>query len=370
MHVIFDRSPLLAALARAQRTIERRNTIPILANVLLTARGGEVDMTATDQDGEIVVTVPAEPREGEPGAVTVPAGPLHDIVRRLPEGAAVTLETKEHDVSIRAGRSRFTLRTLPASDFPAFRIGEGSVSLAMPGAMLKAALDQVEFSISTEETRYYLCGVYLHRDEAGRLRSVATTGHCLSLAVLDAELPPDLPGIIVPRKAVSELKSLADAAGKETLAIEISDTVLSARHGVIRYATRLIDGTYPDYGRIVPRDHPIKARVNAAALAGAVERVMAVSSKKSRAVRFAFVEDRLDVSFNDPDAGAAQESVDCTLDGEPIEIGFNGRYACDVLSALACEDEVEIALRDPASPGIFRRPGEAEALCLIMPMRV
>ncbi|MDQ0349770.1 DNA polymerase III subunit beta [Ancylobacter vacuolatus] len=373
MNITVERAAFLAALQRAHRAVERRNTIPILANVLLRAEGGRLTLIATDLDIEIEDSLPAEcAAEGE---ATLPAQTLLDIVRKLPEGVQIKLEvsTDNGTATLRAGRSRFALNWLPASEFPSLGRLEDGVAFDIPGHALADALARVKFAISTEETRYYLNGIYLHRDPqvADRLRLVATDGHRLSLASLTVEGLPEFPGVIVPRKAVDELERLAQAADKAPLALLLSPVKLAATLGKARFTTKLIDGTFPDYGRVIPLGNAHVATLQAEELLSAVDRVGTVASERGRAVKFTFGAGKLVLDvINAEGGGSASEEVDIAYAADDIIIGFNGKYVVDLLNATAKTGPIEIALADPGSPTILRRPEASDALCVLMPMRV
>lgn len=373
MKLTVERAPFLAALQRAARAVERRNTILILANLLLRAEASGIAITATDLDVEVTQTVKAEiSADGEP--TTLPAHTLLEIVRKLPDGAQIGIETDgdKGNAVLRAGRSRFTLQTLPAHEFPDLSEVTGGYEMALPGAALADAIGRVEFAISTEETRYYLNGIFLHRDPdgSGRLRLVATDGHRLSLASLAIDTPPQLPGVIVPRKAVAEIKKMAEAADKADLRLDVSANRLVASLGDWRFSSKLIDGTYPDYGRVIPSGNDKLVTLQAEELLAAVERVGTVASERGRAVKCTFAPGRLALEVTNPDAGTAYEEVEVAYTGETIEIGFNARYIVDLLNATAKAGEISIALHDPGSPALIRRPDTEDALCVLMPMRV
>ncbi|MDF2621437.1 MAG: polymerase beta subunit [Xanthobacteraceae bacterium] len=370
MKLTVERAPLLAALQRAKRTVERRNTIPILSNLLLRPGAGELTVTATDLDIEMVEIIKAEgalPGEG----ITVPAHTLADIVAKLPDGAQVQIEVSgdRGEATIRAGRSRFKLQTLPAHEFPDLAEVKDGVRLSIVGSLLADAIARVEFAISTEETRYYLNGIYLHATAPPtKLRLVATDGHRLSLATLDC--PTNIPGVIVPRKAVAELKRMAEAADKAEVALEVSSSKLAASFNGARFTTKLIDGTYPDYGRVIPLGNAKVAALQAEDLAAAADRVGTVASERGRAVKLTFSDAGLALDVTNPDSGTAHEEVDATFAHEELAIGFNGKYLADLLRATLPDGDIEIALADPGSPTIFRRPSATEDLCVLMPMRV
>ncbi|PZQ82686.1 MAG: DNA polymerase III subunit beta [Ancylobacter novellus] len=373
MKLTLERAPLLAALARADRVVERRNTIPILANLRLDAAAGALRIVATDLDIQIAQSLPAE--VSAPGSTTAPAHTLYEIARKFPDGAQVQLETSgdRGTLTVRAGRSRFALQTLPESEFPDLAGVEGGHVITLPGKDLAAAIGQVEFAISTEEARYYLNGIYLHPRE-GKLGLVATDGHRLSLLSLALELPEGLPGVILPRKAVGEVKRLAEAADKADITLEISTHKLAAEFAGARLTTKLIDGTFPDYGRVIPTGNAKVATLEAADLLAAVARVGTIASERGRAVKFTFTSGRLVLAVTNPDAGEASEEIDCVYGAEDLEIGFNGKYVEEALTRTASTGPIEIALNDAGSPALIRRPPAdtptPDALCVLMPMRV
>ncbi|MBB3771567.1 DNA polymerase-3 subunit beta [Angulomicrobium tetraedrale] len=375
MKLTLDRAPLLAALTRAHRVVERKNTIAILSHLRLTATAGAMVITATDLDIEMTQSVPADIETA--GSTTVSAATLFEIARKLPEGAQIKLEADgdRGALTLRAGRSRFTLQTLPDSDFPDLAALAEGVEFALPGAALAAAIGRVSFAISTEETRYYLGGIYLHlrQTQSGtpRLAMVTTDGHRLSLTHLAVDNPPaQMPGIIVPRKAVAEIQRLAADADKADITLTTSTTKLAASFGGARLTTKLIDGSFPDYERVIPRGNTRIATLKAEDLRAAADRVSTVSNVRGNAVKFSFSSGKLELSVVNPDAGEATESLDCAFEGEGLAIGFNSRYVVDVIGNTAPKGDVEIALADPGSPTIFRHPDAQDDLCVLMPMRV
>jgi len=370
-----ERDVLAPALAVLVKIVERRNTIPILSNVRVLAENGRLYLTATDLDIEMSLNVAAE--VFNPGTFTVEAARLHDIVRKLAGGALITIEQADQDgqVVVKAGRSRFTLFTLPATDFPDIaQKGNFAHEISLSGATFARLLAQLEFCISTEETRYYLNGIYLHVvDVAGvpTLRGVATDGHRLGRADTNAAtgLDTDMPGIIIPRKAAGELRRLCEASAEASVALSISSAQLRAEVGETLFATKLIDGTFPDYARVIPSANPHRLRFGIADLNAALARVMVVVDDRSRAVRLAASEGTLALNCTNPDKGTAADEVEAEYDGPPLEIGFNGKYLAEMLGAI--ESETLIAhLADPGSPGVFRASDDADHLFVLMPMRV
>ena len=308
MKFSIERAVLLKAVSQAQSVVERRNTIPILANVLIEAEGNSVQFRATDLDIEVVDKADAMVEKA--GATTVAAVTLHEIVRKLPDGALVTLSDDgvAGRLNVEAGRSHFNLATLPKEDFPVMASSEYASNFSAPALVLRRLFDKSKFAISTEETRYYLNGVYLHvadGDEGKALRAVATDGH--RLARIDADLPmgaEGMAGVIVPRKTVGELRKLLEDDDME-IAVSVSETKIRFATPNITLTSKVIDGTFPDYTRVIPTGNTRKLEVDASEFAAAVDRVATVSSERSRAVKLSLDEDRLVLSVNAPDSGAA-----------------------------------------------------------------
>jgi DNA polymerase III subunit beta len=371
MKLTIERAALLRSLGHVQSVVERRNTIPILSNVLVDAVGEGLTLTATDMDLAIVETVPAE--VATRGATTVPAHTLYDIVRKLPEGAQIALETSADggQMSLRAGRSRFTLATLPKEDFPAVGSDNLPHKFDVPAGELRDLIDRTRFAISTEETRYYLNGIYLHAAGGKKktLRGVATDGH--RLARVEFALPDGadgMPGVIVPRKAVGEIVKLIEGADG-AVHIDLSDTRISVSIGSVLLTSKLIDGSFPDYERVIPSANDKTMKVDCKSFAEAVDRVATISSEKSRAVKLALSAGTLTLTATSPESGTAQEEVEIEYDGQPLEIGFNARYLVDIAQQIRGEIAT-FALADAASPTLVRDPGDASALYVLMPMRV
>ena len=372
MRVTVERAALLRSLGHVHRVVERRNTIPILSNVLLRATDGGLQLRATDLDIEVTETVPAD--VSDPGATTVPAHVIYDIVRKLPEGAQVSLETggESGQMTIRSGRSRFALGALPEGDFPDLAAGELPHSFAIAAADLKRLIEKTQFAISTEETRYYLNGIYLHTIEAegSKLRAVATDGHRLARVEIDApEGSAGMPGIIVPRKAVAEIQKLVDDGG-ESVAIDLSPAKIRLRFASgVTLISKLIDGTFPDYQRVIPAGNDKRLTVERDAFARAVDRVSTISSERGRAVKLGLQEGRLSLSVNNPDSGSATEELDVDYEAAGLDIGFNARYLLDITGQLE-GDTALFKLADPGSPTLIQDREGASALYVLMPMRV
>ncbi|MGN6146698.1 MAG: DNA polymerase III subunit beta, partial [Mesorhizobium sp.] len=366
------RSNLLKSLNHVHRVVERRNTIPILSNVLLSAEGGSLEMKATDLDLEINEATPAKVEQA--GATTVPAHLLYDIVRKLSEGAEVMLKTDEdgNAMSVISGRSSFRLQCLPQSDFPELSAGSFPHIFRLDATALKALIDKTQFAISTEETRYYLNGIYLHAMEVGgklKLRSVATDGHRLARAELDAPAGSEgMPGIIIPRKTVSELQKLVDDPDV-AVTVELSDTKIRFTIGSVVLTSKLIDGTFPDYQRVIPTGNDKKLVIDRQTFAAAVDRVSTISSERGRAVKLAIADGQLTLTVNNPDSGSATEELAADYSSDPLEIGFNARYLLDVAAQLT-GSEARFMLADAGSPTLIHDTSDENTLYVLMPMRV
>ncbi len=363
MRVTVERAALLRALGHVHRVVERRNTIPILSNVLLAADEGEgLRLRATDLDIEVTERIPADVSTG--GATTVPAHVIYDIVRKLPDGSQVSLETSgdSGQMQIRSGRSRFMLGALPEGDFPDLAAGDLPHRFDLPSADLKRLIDKTQFAISTEETRYYLNGIYLHTIEVEgglRLRAVATDGHRLARVELPApEGSHGMPGVIVPRKAVAEIQKLVDEA--ESVGIELSPAkVRFTFANGLTLTSKLIDGTFPDYQRVIPAANDKRMIVERDDFARAVDRVSTISSERGRAVKLAIQEGKLALSVNNPDAGSATEELDVDYESTGLDIGFNARYLLDITAQLEGDTAV-FMMADPGSPTLIQdREGAA-----------
>jgi DNA polymerase III subunit beta len=369
-----DRATLLKALAHIQSVAEKRNTIPILANVLIAVRDGRLTFTATDMEIAIVEEVAASTSRN--GATTAPAATLYEIVRKLPESAEIELEHGGGDaqLTLRAGKFATSLVALPVDDFPSMTAGQLPHHFHLPALVLRGLIDRTRFAISTEETRYYLNGIYLHAavaDGSRTLRAVATDGH--RLARVEEPLPEGaetIPGVIVPRKTVNELRKLLD---EESGSVEVglSDTRIQFKLGPVTLTSKLIDGTFPEYERVIPKDNDKVLRVGKKDFADAVARVSAISSERSRPVKLSLQRDLLTLSAASAEQGTASEDLDgdrVKYEAGPLEIGFQARYLNDITDQIA--DQVEFRFADGAAPTIVQDASDASALYVLMPMRV
>ena len=369
-----DRATLLKALAHIQSVAEKRNTIPILANVMIAVKDGRLSLTATDMEIAVVEQVAATTTRD--GSTTAPAGTLYDIVRKLPEGAVIELDHAGGDaqLALRAGRYATSLVALPTDDFPSMTAGSLPHRFHLSGLTLRGLIDRTRFAISTEETRYYLNGIYLHAadsDGARVLRAVATDGH--RLARVEEPLPEGaegIPGVIVPRKTVAELRKLLDEESGD-IEVGLSDTRIQFTVGTIMLTSKLIDGTFPEYERVIPRDNDKILRVGKKDFSDAVARVAAISSERSRPVKLSLARDLLVLSAASPEQGTATEELDgdrVTYTAGPLEIGFQARYLNDITDQIT--DQVEFRLSDGSAPTVVRDSADSAALYVLMPMRV
>ena len=372
MQLTIERAALLKALGHVQSVVERRNTIPILSNVLLSANRDGLSFAATDLDMEIVDETEAV--VNTQGQITAPAHTLYEIVRKLPEGADVELRYTGDDprLAVSAGRSRFALPVLPAGDFPIMSSDGLSVRYSIMRDDLVRLIDKTRFAISTEETRYYLNGLYLHAVTEGgqaKLRAVATDGHRLALAEMEApEGSIGGPGVIVPRKTIDQLRRLLDD-GSGPVDVQVSAAKVRFEFGRASLTSKVIDGSFPDYMRVIPRDNDRLLTVPAGVFAQAVDRVSTISAEKARSVKLAVEPGKIILTVRNVEAGQAVEEIEVDYDAEAFEIGFNARYLLDVAGQINGED-AQFRFADPASPTLVLDPADSGVQYVLMPLRV
>ncbi len=372
MKATIERATLLKGLSHVQSVVERRNTIPILSNVLLeAAAGGGLKLMATDLDLQIVETVSAA--VDQPGATTVSAHTLFDIARKLPEGSQVQISASEGKMLIAAGRAKFNLATLPRDDFPVIAEGDLPTRFELPAQTLRQIIDKTRFAISTEETRYYLNGIYLHvAEETGGgpvLKAAATDGHRLARVTVPQPAGAEgMPGVIVPRKCVAELRKLLDEVDG-SVEVSLSPTKVRFGLGTAILTSKLIDGTFPDYSRVIPTGNDKLLRIDPRSFAQGVDRVATIASEKTRAVKMTLDRDKIILSVTSPENGTAAEEVPGDYTSLGFDIGFNARYLMDILGQIE-GDSVEVHLADAAAPTLIRESEKAPALYVLMPMRV
>lgn len=374
MKFSIDRSALLMALQHVHSVVERRNTIPILSNVLIEAKEDGVYLTATDMDIAVIEKVDMEKSEIiQLGTITTSAQMLYDIVRKLPENIKVELLSEKNDrLGIKASSSSFALNCLPSEDFPSISEEDFKHSFDIDAIDLIRLIDKTSFSMSSEETRYYLNGIYLHsikEGEINKLRTVATDGHRLSR--VDMSLPDGadgIPGVIIPRKTIMEIrKLLEDHTGN--ISLSLSDTKIRLSFNNVILTSKLLDGTFPDYSRVIPEQNEKLVTISNQLISEAVDRVSTVSTDKTRAIKININKATLIISATNPDKGSASENIDIDYDGDEVEIGFNSKYVLDVARQIKGKDII-IKLSDAVSPTLVYDKDDKEVLFVLMPMRV
>ena len=359
-----ERESLLAALQSVIGVVERRQTMPILANLLLSADQGRLSITATDLEVELVAA--AEIKSGADGKLTVPGRKLLDICRSLPEGVTLTFTQDGDKLTVKAGRSRFVLTTLPAADFPMIDELAQQQSLQLPQADLRRLLDKTHFSMAQQDVRYYLNGMLLETD-GKMLRTVATDGHRLALCEMD--LPSKATGqqVIVPRKGVLELQRLLGTEGD--VQITIGSNHIRAQIGDVRFTSKLIDGRFPEYSRVIPAASPKAVIADREVLRAALQRTAILANEKYRGIRLALKKNSMTLQAHNPEQEEAEEQVEVTYKGDELEVGFNVGYLLDALAAVD-GNEVEIGVTDGNSSCLVRAPGATSARYVVMPMRL
>ncbi|MCJ8191219.1 DNA polymerase III subunit beta [Sphingomicrobium aestuariivivum] len=366
MKATLERAVLLKSLGHVQSVVERRNTIPILSNVLLEAGDNGLRLMATDLDLQVDETVAADVSQA--GATTVPAHTFFDIVRKLPEGAQVELTAADGKMQVVAGRARFNLQTLPRDDFPVIAEGELPHRFELPAATLRQIIDKTRFAISNEETRYYLMGIFFHVTEDA-MKAAATDGHRLARVTVEKPEGSDgMPDIIVPKKCVGELRKLLDEV-EGTVEVSLSDSKIRFGLGSAVLTSKLIDGKFPDYNRVIPTANDKLLKLDPKSFMAGVDRVATIASEKTRAVKMAVSDNTVTLSVTSPENGVAVEEIPADYKNDGLEIGFNARYLMDILHEIE-GDTVEVHLADAAAPTLLREKDDSPALYVLMPMRV
>jgi DNA polymerase-3 subunit beta len=365
MKLTATREDLLTPLQSVIGVVERRQTMPVLANVLLAARENRLSVTGTDLEVELVAATQVSVQQS--GDITVPGRKLLDIFRSLPEKTSITLSTEGERVSVRAGRSRFTLSSLPAAEFPLVEEINAQQTLTVPQGEFRRLIDKTHFSMAQQDVRYYLNGLLLETDGKA-LRAVATDGH--RLALCEMELPGTAKTthqVIIPRKGVLELQRILGTEGNIELAIGTNH--VRAQIGDIRFTSKLIDGRFPEYGRVIPSSPPRTVEADREALRQALQRTAILSNEKYRGIRLTARPDLLVLQAHNPEQEEAEDQVEVSYKGEEVEIGFNVNYLLDALSAIE-GDKVEIGLTDSNSSCLIHAPGTAHTRYVVMPMRL
>lgn len=372
MKFTIDRSALLRALGHVQSVVERRNTIPILSNVLIKVENNQLSLATTDMDLEINESVAASVEKQ--GSITAPAHTLHDIVKKLPDEEKVEIEVNEsgNNMQVKAGRSNFRLSCLPVADFPALGVGELPVEFAVSASDLRDIIDRTRFAMSTEETRYYLNGIYLHaaeKDGVEVLRAVATDGH--RLAMFDMALPENaanMPAVIVPRKTIGELRKLIEDAA-DTVQISLSESKIRFAFDHVVVTSKLIDGTFPDYKRVIPEGNDKLVEIDPRVFSDAIDRVSTISDGKSRAVKINLNGKGMTLSANSQESGSATEDIEVKSESPDIEIGFNARYLLDITQQIK-SDGCQMRMADSNKAAIIQDTSDQSSLFVLMPLRV
>lgn len=381
MDFVIEQRVFQKALARCSAVVEKRNTIPILANLLLEAEASIVRVTSTDLDTTLIEEMAAEVKT--PGKTTVAATMLHEIVRRFPGGAQVhvLLDAQGEGLEVSSGRARFRLATLSADDFPAAPTENLSHRFVLPAQQLAQLLESTSFAVSHDESRYYLSGVYLHVDPLApaegsesqtppQLCAVATDGHRLARCVLPAPSGSQgMPSIIVPRKTVAELRRLAEEDSAAEIALEVCETLICCTQGRSRLLSRLIDGNFPDYHRVIPSGNDKICTLDPQVFLQAIERVAVMATDRSKAVRLGFSAGCVTLSASDGGGGTANEEIEASYDHASLELGFNSRYLLEIVRQID-DKTMRLALLDENAPALISAQAEGAAFYVLMPMRL
>jgi len=371
MKISIERNTLLKLLSHVQNIVEKRNTIPILSNILINAKANNVILSATDMDLSVTETVNSSVIEE--GSITTPAQTLYEIVRKIPEGNEIELISNNgNKLSVRSGKSKFSLLCLPKDDFPKIENENLENEFFLNSELLKKIIDKTRFAISNEETRYYLNGIYIHvveNNNQKNLRAVTTDGH--RLAKIDVDLSNEtnnIPGVIIPKKTLSEVRKLIEDYDGD-IKISLNETKVIFYIDNIILSSKLIDGSFPDYERVIPKNNDKELLVDTKLIYEAVDRVSTVSSEKSKSVKFSILDNIVSLSSNSPEAGSGAEDIEVNYSGEKMEIGYNAKYLLEIINQIESK-KVKFKLFDASSPLIIEDPNEDKALYILMPMRI
>lgn len=366
MKFTIDKPVFIKVLQRVQGIVEKRNTMPILANVLLEASKGRINVMATDL--EVFIKDSAQANITEDGSLTVNARKIFEIVKELPGETIDVTSGKEDKITLKAGKARFSVMGLPSKDFPAFPAIDEAKLEAIQSADLKEMIDKTVFAVSTDETRYNINGFLLEKEDS-TIRMVATDGHRLALIEkTDSMAVENKSSVLLPRKGVLEIRKVLDEKeGDFFLAVLPKSAVMKKDTTVI--SIRLLEGEFPDYKKVIPRDNTNEAVADRITLLGALKRVSILSTDKIKGVKFSFSANKLTLSTSSPDLGDATEDIEIKYNNEDVEIAFNARYLMDMLESLT-DEGVTITLKDALSPGIVRPLGVKDYTYIIMPMRL
>jgi DNA polymerase-3 subunit beta len=368
MEFTIGRSEFLAGLYLTQGIVERRTTIPILANVLIQTAADGIAIAATDQ--EIAIRRHCTATVKRKGMLTVGARKLYEMVREIPEGEVRVRQQDNNWIEIAAGKSRFRLVGLDPREFPTIpEPPPGTAGIRIAGDRLTELIEYTIFAVSADETRVNLNGIYVERTTDGRLRMVATDGHRLAMITRAVEQVELAKAVTIPRKAVMELRKVLES-GDDAVELSVEGGVAHARRGRVQMSMRLVEGEFPDYTQVIPSKSERIAVVDGASLLAALRRVSVVSSERTRGVKLQLDRERLDLTTINPDIGEAAEEIEVEYDGDPVSVGFNARYLMDVLGVLPTDRRIEIGLNDEVSPGVVRSVGDADYCYIVMPMRL
>jgi DNA polymerase-3 subunit beta len=366
MHITVKREDLLKPLGIVAGVVERRQTLPILSNIMLRYNGKELALTGTDMEVEISTQLSG--KGGENGEITVPARKLHDICRALPSDSLIDISLEKEKALIKSGKSRFRLLTMPASEFPAIETAQWDTKFALPQNKLRWLLEKTMFCMAQQDVRYYLNGL-LFEAKGQKLRAVATDGHRLSLA--DVELTSSISGeknVILPRKGVQEMIRFLEDSDAE-VQLQIGANHIRATLKDLTFTSKLIDGRFPDYNRVIPASQSKRVMVPRTAFRETLNRAAILSNEKYRGVRFGLGQGLMTITAHNPEQEEAQEEIAIDYNGEDMEIGFNVNYISEAVGALDAND-IEFCLNDPNSSCLLRVPGNSQNLYVVMPMRL
>jgi len=370
MEFTIAREELLQGLYLTQGIVERRTTIPILANVLIESVADGVTIAATDQ--EIGVRRQCEAKVKKKGSLTTSSRKLYEIVRECPDVPLGIRSLENNWIEVTAGKSHFKIVGLDPREFPAMPAAGHETdrqTMTLPSAMLREMIERTVFAVSTDETRANLSGVFLERPEKGKVTVVATDGHRLSLISRAVEGGTAGPSVIIPRKGIMEITKVIES-GDEPVTLSVHGGVAHATRGNVELSMRLVEGEFPDYRQVVPQKSERRLVVGVESLFAALRRVSIVSSERTRGVKMQIETGKLDISSINPDVGEASEEIAADYEGEPLAIGFNAKYLIDVLQVLEPSAQVEIGFNDDVSPTVLRCEGESDFLYVVMPMRL
>lgn len=366
MRFSLQREVFLKPLAQVVNVVERRQTLPVLANLLVQVKGGQLSLTGTDLEVEMVSRIAVD--DAQDGETTIPARKLFEIVRALPDGSKVTVSQTAEKITVQAGRSRFTLASLPANDFPSIDEVEATERVRVPEAALKELIERTAFAMAQQDVRYYLNGLLFDLRESS-LRCVATDGHRLALceAALEAGASTKRQ-IIVPRKGVTELQRLLEG-GERELELEMGRSHLRVKRDDVTFTSKLIDGRFPDYEAVIPIGADKEVRIDREVLRASLQRAAILSNEKYRGVRIEVSPGQLKISAHNPEQEEAQEEVEADTRVSDLAVGFNVNYLLDALTALR-DENVVIALRDANSSALVREASNERCRHVVMPLRL